>query len=171
VENRRVIVVNKTAVPALAKLFATTSLPVLRAWAAFHLVDNAAPFLSDSFVQAHFAFHGKALTGKQTPPPRWHDAIRLVPGGDSKTMEESRGSMGDAVGRLYVARWFNQRSQETLHVLIANLEDALKARIVASDWMSPATRAEALSKVSDVRIEIGTSAHGDEYAGFEDSPQ
>ncbi len=164
--NRRVVVVNTTAIPALATLYQTTPLPVLKAWATFHLMDNAAPFLSSSLVRAHFAFHGTTLAGKQEPLPRWRNALRLVSGGTSKSMDDSRGSMGDAVGRLYAKRWFDERSRVSLMTLVTNLKEVLKERIQASDWMSPETRSEALRKVAATRVEIGVPARSDEYTGL-----
>jgi putative endopeptidase len=161
--DRRVILTNRTAISAFSRLFSSTPLRVLKSWAAFHLIDNAAPFLPRAFNEAHFEFHGRAVDGKQAPQPRWLDAIRLVSGGGWKDIESSRGAMGDAVGRLYVARWFDQGSREKLSLLVANLRNVMKDHIAKSDWMSPDTRAEALRKISSVRVEIGAPSHGDEY--------
>lgn len=166
VGDRRVIVTDSTAIPDFARLFAATPLPVLKGWAAFHLIDNAAPFLSRAFSDAHFDFHGRTVDGKQAPPPRWRDGIKLVSGGGWKDLESSRGSMGDAVGRLYLARWFDQRSRAQLAALVTNLQAVMRDRIARSDWMSPDTRMEAQRKVAGVRIEIGAPSRSDDYAAL-----
>jgi len=160
---RRIIVVERSAIPFLAALYSTTPLPVLKAWAAFHLTDNAAPLLSREFADAWFDLHGRRLQGAQAQPPRWHRALAQVSGGGSKDMDDSRGAMGDAVGRLYTNRWFEPRSRDALRVLVDEMKITLRARITASDWMSAAARAEAIKKLDAYRVEIGAPAHGDDY--------
>lgn len=163
---RRVIVVERSAIPVLAALYSTTPLPLLKAWAAFHLTDNAAPLLSREFADAWFDLHGRRLQGAQARTPRWHRALAQVSGGGSKDMDDSRGAMGDAVGRLYTNRWFEPRSRAALRVLVDELKTTLRVRITASDWMSTAARAEAIEKLKAYRVEIGAPAHADDYEGL-----
>ncbi|MEA1651304.1 M13 family metallopeptidase [Nitrospirillum sp. BR 11164] len=162
----RIVVVERTAVPALAHLFAVTPLPVLRAWAAFHLVDNAAPFLAKEYADAWFDLHGRTVEGKQAPPPRWRQALAQVSGGGWKDMAHSRGALGDAVGRLYTARWFDRQAQATLAALVDRLKATVKTRIAASAWMSGQAKAEATRKVDAYRVLIGAPATGDRYDGL-----
>jgi len=163
---RRIVVVERSAIPALAALYSKTSLPVLKAWAAFHLIDNAAPLLSCAFTNAWFDLHGRQLQGAQIPAPRWERALAQVSGTVSKDLDLSRGAMGDAVGRLYVNRWFEPRARDTLTDLVANLKATLRARISASDWMSAPAKVEALKKVDAYKVQIGAPAHGDKYDGL-----
>jgi putative endopeptidase len=162
----RIIVVDRSAIPRLAALYSKTPIPVLRAWAALHLTDAAAPLLSHAFNEAWFDLHGRRLEGIQTQPPRWHRAQAQVSGGGSKDLDSSRGALGDAVGRLYTNRWFDPRSRETLRALVEELKSALRARISASNWMSPSTQLEALKKLDAYRVEIGVPEHGDDYGGL-----
>jgi putative endopeptidase len=88
--------------------------------------------------------------------------LAQVSGSGSKGMDDSRGAMGDAVGRLYTNRWFEPRSREALRVLVDDLRTTLRARISASDWMSSAAKVEAIKKLDAYRVEIGVPEHGDE---------
>ncbi|WP_044561770.1 M13 family metallopeptidase [Azospirillum sp. B4] len=162
----RIVVVERTALPPLAHLFATTPLPVLRAWATFHLMDNAAPLLAKDYADAWFDLHGRTVEGKTAPPPRWRQALAQVSGGGWKDMAHSRGALGDAVGRLYTARWFDNRAQATLAGLVTRMKATLKVRIAASPWMSAEAKAEAARKVDAYRILIGVPASGDRYDGL-----
>jgi len=160
------IVVDRSAVPALAGLYSKTPIAVLKAWAALHLTDDAAPFLSHDFADAWFDLHGRRLQGAQIQSPRWQRALVQVSGGGSKDLDDSRGAMGDAVGRLYTQRWFQARSRETLRVLVDELKTTLRATISASAWMSAGAKAEAFKKLDVYRVEIGAPEHGDEYPGL-----
>jgi putative endopeptidase len=160
----RIVVVDRTAIPVFAALYSITPIPVLKAWAAFHVSDNAAPLLSHEFADAWFDFHGRRLQGAQQATARWQRALTQVSGGGSKDMESSRGAMGDAVGRLYTKRWFEPRSRDTLRLLVDDLKTTLRARISTSDWMSAAAKVAATQKLDAYRIEIGAPEHGDDYA-------
>jgi putative endopeptidase len=154
----RVVVREKSAFPKIAAVFAETPIETLKAWAAFHLADNAAPYLTDDFVQANFAFRSKALSGTPELPVRWKRAVAAV--GDL------RGGMGDAVGRVYVARYFPPASKAMMEQLVENLRAAFKRRIEANTWMSPATKAEAQVKLAKYQVKIGYTAEWRDYDGL-----
>jgi len=162
---RRVVLRERSAIFALATLFASTPVVTLQAWAAFHLVDNAAPDLSAPFAVDWFDWHGRMLGGAQVQPPRWRRALNQVSGEGWKSLENSRGAMGDAVGRLYLAETFDPQSRATLQSLVHHMKATLRDRIAVSARMSPAAKAEALRKVDAYDIQIGGPAHGDSYAG------
>ena len=128
-----------TAFTGEAKIFAETPLATLKAWQAFHLVDNAAPYLSKPFVDARFDFHGKTLSGQPENEARWKRASNAV-----------GGAMGEAVGQVYVARYFPPESKAKMAELVGNLKAAFRARIEKLDWMSPATKAKALEKLASL---------------------
>jgi len=155
----RVVVAEKTAIPKIAAIFAAAPLDTLKAWAAFHLADQAAPVLPEAFVGAHFDFHGKTLSGTPQIEPRWKRAVGLV--------GRLEGGMGDAVGRVYVARYFPPASRAAMEQLVANLRAAFKARIERVDWMSPETRAAALEKLARYQIKIGYTDEWRDYGGLE----
>ena len=158
----RLIVREKSAIPAIGALFAAAPLETLKAWSAFHLVDNAAPLLPAAFVQARFDFRDKVLDGTPELEPRWKRAAERV--------GSLREGMGDAVGRVYVARYFSPRARDQMQMLVENLRASFKARIERLDWMSPETKAAALEKLARYRIEIGYTSEWRDYAALDIRP-
>ncbi len=152
----RVIVREQSALPGIAASFGATPLETLRAWAAFHMADAAAPFLTKAFVDARFAFRDKALSGTPEPEARWKRAADAV--------GALNGGMGDAVGRIYVARYFPPEAEAKMAVLVENLRSAFKARIEKVDWMSPETRVAALEKLARYQIKIGHTREWRDYS-------
>jgi putative endopeptidase len=140
----RIVVGENTAIPKIAALYATTPLPVLKAWAAFHLTDNAAAYLSDPFEAARFGFRGMALTGQPEERARWKRAVAV----DNRYV-------GEAVGRVYVARYFPPEAKAKIAALVENLRTALAARIERLDWMSPETKRQALVKLAKMTVKLG----------------
>ncbi len=151
----RVIVEQKAAVAAIAALYDKTPLDVLKAWEAFHIADSAAPYLSAPFVQAAFEFHNKGLAGQPQLQARWKRAVRAVDGG-----------MGEAVGEIYVARYFPPESKAKMQQLVADLKLAFRHRIENLTWMGPATKQEALKKLAGYTIKIGYPDHFRDYSAL-----
>ena len=152
----RLIVDENTAAPKIAAIFARTPVPVLKAWLAFHLVDEAAPNLSSRFVEAQFAFRGKTLTGQPEQRPRWKRGVALV--GDQ---------MGEAVGKLYVDAYFGPQAKAQMEQLVAQLRAAMQARLERVDWMSPDTKAQALAKLAKFRVKIGYPNKWRDYSALQ----
>src|SRR5215468_8263019 len=155
----RVVVVENTAIPKIAAVYARTPVDTLKAWQAFHLADAAAPYLSKRFVDAHFAFHDKVMTGVAEEPERWKRAV--------DTIEDV---MGQAVGRAYVARYFSPETKAQIAALTAELGIALKARIERLDWMSRRTKRKALDKLARLNVKIGYPDKWQDYSGLEVQP-
>ncbi|MGV3577326.1 MAG: peptidase M13, partial [Brevundimonas sp.] len=130
---RTLISANNTAYPGMARIFAETPIATLQAWEAFHVVNQAAPYLSQPFVDARFEFFGKTLNGQEENRPRWKRGVTLVD-----------GSLGESLGREYVARHFSPQSKAMMEELVANLRAAMAVRIQNLDWMSDATKEQAL---------------------------
>ncbi len=139
----RVVVVENTAVPKLAAIYEHAPLETLKAWQAFHIVDGAAPYLSKRFVAANFAFHDKTMRGVAETPERWRRAVAAV-----------NGAMGQAIGRVYVARYFSPEAKAQVDDLVAQLRLALHARIERLDWMSEQTKSKALDKLARLNVKI-----------------
>jgi putative endopeptidase len=154
-----VVVVEKTAIPKIAAIYARTPLPTLKAWQAFHLADAAAPYLSKRFVDANFAFHGEVMTGVAERPERWKRAV--------DTIEDI---MAQAVGRAYVVRYFSPETKVQIADLTAKIRIALKARIERLDWMSQWTKRKALDKLARVNIKIGYPDKWQDYSGLDVRP-
>jgi putative endopeptidase len=131
----RVVVAENTAVPKIADLFAQTPVETLKAWQAFHLADSAAPYLSKRFVTASFDFRGKTLGGVLEISERWKRGVSTV-----------NGAMGEAIGRIYVARYFPVEGKAKVAALVEQLRLALKGRIERVAWMSPETKIKAVER-------------------------
>jgi putative endopeptidase len=154
----RVNVRENTAAPKIAAVYAQTSLDTLKAWAAFQVADDAADVLPDAFVQAHFDFRGKTLSGTPELKVRWKRAGDLVGSLDQ--------GMGDAVGKVYVARYFPPSSKAKMEALVENLRAAFRARIEHNDWMSPQTKQAALEKLANYKIMVGYTTEWRDYSGL-----
>jgi putative endopeptidase len=164
----RLIVMTNTAMPRLAAVVANTPLPVLKAWLAFRVADQAAPYLSHAFADAYFDLHGKVLSGQTEQKPRWKRGILAVSGGDCGLEPTSCfGTIGWAVGELYTAHFFPPADKAKIEALVGNLKAAFHARIAKLDWMGPATRAEALKKLDSYAIKVGYPDHPRDYAGLD----
>ena len=155
----RVILSDNTAFPTKAKIFAETPVDTLKAWEAFHIADGAAPLLSKPFVEASFDFHNKTLGGQPELAPRWKRAVATT-----------NGALGEAVGEVYVARYFPPESKAQMLELVGNIKTALKARIEGLEWMSPDTKQKALDKLALFHVKIAYPDHWRDYSALEISP-
>jgi putative endopeptidase len=139
-----VVVGEKSALPKIAATYQQTPLNVLKAWAAFQLVDQAAPYLPDRFEDPHFTFRGTVLTGQPQQRARWKRAVSV-----------DNSVMGEAVGRVYVAKYFPPEAKAKIRDLVENLRSALSDRIEHLDWMSPDTKAKAQAKLKAMTVKVG----------------
>jgi putative endopeptidase len=142
-EPKGMIVAENSAIQKIAAVYADTPLPTLKAWEAFHIADQAAPYLSKRFVDANFEL-AKALSGVQEIKPRWKRAVDLV-----------NGSLGEALGREYVARYFPPASKAAMVDMVQHLKEAMAGRIEHAAWMAPSTKAEALKKLDKMDVQVG----------------
>ncbi len=152
------IIGETTAIKAIAQLYADTPLSTLKAWETFRTVDDAAPYLSDRFVQSQFQF-SKTLTGVDALRPRWKRAVRLV-----------GNSFGEELGHAYVDRYFSPSAKAQASELVENLKAAMAARIERANWMGPTTKAQALVKLQKMRVLVGYPDHWRSYAGLRIEP-
>ncbi len=155
-EAERPVVRQSTALPKLAKIFSDTPVDTLKAWQAFHLMDDTAPLLSSAFVDTHWEFRSKYLNGAKEQRPRWKRAVSGV-----------EGALGEAIGRTYVAENFPPESKAKMEKLVADLRVAMKARIENLEWMGPETRALALDKLSKFGLKIGYPSKWRDYSKLE----
>jgi putative endopeptidase len=165
----RVVIAEKSAFPKLAALYAKTPAETIIAWQMFHIADNAAPYLWKAFTDAYFEMHDKALSGQKEQKARWKRAILAVGGGDFQVGDRlgTFGTMGFGVGQLYAATYFPPESKAKIEVLVHNLLTAYHARIEKLDWMSAATKVEALRKLDTYTIKVGYPDHPRDYASLE----
>jgi putative endopeptidase len=163
----RLVVSEKSAFPPIAAIYQSTPLDVLQAWQAFTVADNAAFYLAKPFSQARFQFRDKVLSGQPGEQVRWKRAVRAVGGGDcTGDRVDCFGNMGFGVGQLYTARYFPRESKAKIEALVANVKAAMRARLERLDWMSPATKAEALKKLDTYQIKVGYPDHPRDYSAL-----
>lgn len=161
----RVIVGEKSAFPQLAAIYGKAPVETIQAWHAFHIVDNAAPYLSKPFTHAYFEMHNKTLSGQKEQQARWKRAITTVSGGDFGVGDRfgTFGTMGFGVGQLYTAKYFPPEAKAKIEALVTNLKSAFHGRIEKLDWMGDATKAEALHKLETYTIKVGYPEHPRDY--------
>src|SRR5436190_4155600 len=152
-----VIVAEKSAFPKIVEAYTKAPIEVIRVWQAFHLADNAAPYLSKEFTDAYFELHAKTLAGQKEQQARWKRAVTAVSGGDFLVGDHfgTFGTMGFGVGQLYTAKYFPPDAKAKIQSLVVNLKDAYRARIEQLDWMGPETKKEALKKLDTYTIKVG----------------
>lgn len=110
----------------------------------WHLIHDAAPYLSDNVVNENFAFYGKTLRGTPELRPRWKRVQGTVD-----------GSLSEAIGQIYVQKYFPEAAKNRMIALVDNLRYALGVRIEALEWMSAVTKEEALAKLDAISVKIG----------------
>jgi putative endopeptidase len=140
----RLVAQENTALPRLAAIYAETPVVTLRTWAAFHLVDNAAPFLAKPLADASFAFHETVLSGQLRQLPRWQRGVAVVD-----------DAIGEAVGRVYVAQYFPPQVNAQIIALVGDLREAFAGRIQQVDWMNSETKQKAVRKLSQLTVKVG----------------
>ncbi|GHA72652.1 M13 family metallopeptidase [Cognatilysobacter bugurensis] len=157
VENTpRVVVRQDSAVPKMASIFANADLDTLKAWQAFHTTDQAAPLLSKAFSDAEFEFRSKFLSGQPEQRERWKRGVAFA-----------EGAMGEAIGRDYVQLYFPADSKAKMDALVANVKEAMRARLDTLEWMSPETRKEAHAKLNGFGLKIGYPDKWRDYSGLQ----
>jgi putative endopeptidase len=155
----RVIVAQNTAIPAIAQVFADTDLDTLKAWQAFRTTDDIAPMLSKRFVDAQFEFRSKFLNGQPQQRERWKRGVAFT-----------ERTIGEGVGRDYVALYFPPASKAKMDTLVSNLRVALAGRIDHLAWMSPATKAQAQAKLKGFTVKIGYPDKWRDYSALDVKP-
>ncbi len=142
--------------PALSEALSEVTLDEQKLYLEFNLLDAAAPYLSDDFQNASFAFYGKTLSGAQQQKPRWKRALATTD-----------GALSEALGQLYVEKYFPASSKEKMLQLVGNLQKALGQRIDGLTWMSDATKAKAQEKLASFTVKIGYPDQWRDYSGLD----
>ncbi|MBB4837390.1 endothelin-converting enzyme/putative endopeptidase [Sphingomonas kyeonggiensis] len=147
-----VLMTQNTAVTALGKLMTATPLATWKDYVAYRFVSDHAQFLPKVFDDTRFGFYSQTLSGVKVQRERWKRGIQLV-----------NGALGEAVGAIYVAKYFPPAAEKQMAELIENLRGAYKDRITASTWMDDATKQKALAKLAAFEPRIG---HPDKYIDY-----
>jgi putative endopeptidase len=163
-----VVVWQPKAVTGLAALTRQVPLSTWKEWMAFRVVDRHAPLLSQAFVDENFAFYGKVLAGTPELSARWKRAVEAVGELRSKSVGfREEAGMGDAVGKLYVARWFPPAAKAQIEEMVRQIAASFDRRIQALDWMAPETKAQAQAKVRSLKVSVGYPEHWVDYSPLE----
>ena len=128
----------------------------LKSYLNWIVIRSAAHYLSDDFVNTHFDFYGKTMTGSKENRPRWKRSIDAV-----------NGALGEAVGQLYVERYFPAEAKERMLSLVSNLQESLGERISNLEWMSEETKKKAHEKLSTFIVKIGYPDKWKDYSSLE----
>jgi putative endopeptidase len=162
----RVIISEKSAFPKLADIYAKVPLDTIRAWHAFHIADNTAPYLPKAFTVAYFELRGETLSGQKEQQARWKRAITTVGGGDFGVGDRfgTFGTMGFGVGQLFSAKYFPPEAKAKIQELVTNLIAAYRARMQKLDWMDDKTKEQALQKLDTYTIKVGYPDHARDYS-------
>jgi predicted metalloendopeptidase len=138
---------------SFAAMVPTTPLTSWKAWLAAQVITDAAPLLNAPIADAAFDFFGRTLTGQQAQRERWKRGVQLI-----------NGSVGEALGQLYVEKHFPPAARARMQTLIDNLIEAYRQSITGLEWMTPATRKEALAKLAKFTSKIGYPERWRDYS-------
>jgi len=155
-KQREFVVWQPGAVSGISALTASVPLETWKDYLRFHLIESESGFLPKAFVAEHFAFHQQVLSGTPQQRARWKRAV-----------EETNDALGEAVGKLYVARYFPPEEKARAEAMVHNLVAAFAVRIDRLEWMAPETRAKAKAKLATLKIGVGYPDHWRDYSGLE----
>jgi predicted metalloendopeptidase len=151
-----VIISQPSYFTGLGKLMAATPLPVWKVYFKWHVLSAAAPYLSKAFVDERFAFRGTVLSGIPENRARWKRGIALLD-----------DALGEALGRLYVEKYFPPENKARMEALVRNLLDAYRRDIDTLDWMGPSTKKGAQEKLAKLVTKIGYPATWRDYGALQ----
>ena len=159
-EMDKVIVEQPSFFQGFSKLFKSTPIDVLKDYLAAQLISGAAGSLSDDFYKASFDFFSTQMSGVTEQKPRW-----------KRAMSVPNSILGEAVGQMYVAKFFPESSKQKMLDLVKNLQISLGQHIDELEWMSDATKARAREKLSAFIVKIGYPDKWKDYSGLQVDPQ
>ncbi|MEN9523842.1 MAG: hypothetical protein RL065_2219 [Bacteroidota bacterium] len=139
---------------ALGKLLKSQSIEAWKVKMKFNYISGSAPYLTKAFRDAQFEFYGKTLNGQKVQQPRWKQMTNAVDGG-----------LGELAGQLYVKKYFTENAKKRMNELVSNIMTAYKSRLQKLDWMTDATKAKALEKLSTIMRKIG---YPDKWKNYDD---
>lgn len=138
------------------KLIQTLPIDETKAYLSWCVINAAAGYLSDQFENTDFEFYGKQLTGRKAQQPRWKRTVSTVD-----------GALSEAVGQMYVAKYFPAEAKERMVKLVKNLQTTLGERIQNLTWMSDVTKAKAEEKLNAFTVKIGYPDKWKDYTSLE----
>lgn len=137
-------------------IIATEPLSVQKAYLQWKVIDSAAGYLNDEITAQNFDFYGKTLSGKQEQTPRWKRAVSNVD-----------GVLGEAVGQMYVKKYFPAKAKKRMLKLVHNLQESLGERINDLAWMGDSTKLKGIEKLNTFHVKIGYPDKWRDYSDLE----
>lgn len=142
----------------VSRMIADEPVATWKAYLRFHAVDGASPYLSEPFVQEHYAFNNRTMAGQKEQKARWKRVLGAI-----------EDNAGEAMGQLYVKVAFPPASKAKMEALVKNLDTALKGRIENLAWMSDATKKKALEKLATFEPRVGYPDKWRDWSGLKTS--
>ena len=149
------VVRENDAIQALGKIFRETPVDVWKDYLTVHYLSANAAVLPTEIDDANFAFYGAELRGQPEQRERWKRGVAAV-----------NGALGEAVGQVYVARYFPPESKAQMDALVDNLKKAFLVRLESNEWMSEETKEEARTKLAAFTTKIGYPEKWKDYSDF-----
>ena len=141
------------------RMLADEPLEDLKTLFTWQVIEGASSYLTTEIYMTTFDFYGRVLSGTEEPKPLWKRAVNIV-----------NGTLGEAVGQMYVAKYFPEENKARMLALVKNLQRALGIRIENLAWMSDATKAKALEKLNAMTIKIGYPDKWRDYTALDINP-
>jgi len=151
-----IIVSQPSYITGLGKEIKATSLDTWKIYLKWQALSSAAPYLNKAIVDENFAFNGKTLNGIQEIRPRWKRGV-----------EAAEGALGEALGKLYVGKYFPPENKARMEALVANLLKAYEGSINSLTWMSDESKKKALEKLGKFTVKIGYPNQWRDYSALE----
>ncbi len=143
----------------VGRMTSEVSLEDWKIYLEWHLINESASILSESFVKENYDFYGKTLTGSKQMRALWRRSLGAV-----------NGTLGEALGQMYVERHFTREAKRRMEAIVADLFVAYEERIKSLDWMTPPTKKKAIAKLHAMNYKIGFPSKFDTYRGVEIKP-
>ncbi|SFR88143.1 putative endopeptidase [Dyella sp. OK004] len=158
-KQKRVIVWQPDAIRQLSALVASEPLPAWQDYLRFHELNRSANLLPKAYAEMAFDFYGRTLNGTPKQRDRWKRAIGAT-----------NGALGDAVGQIYVTRYFPASSKQQVQQMVSNIMAAFNDHVDTIDWMTPATRQKAKAKIATLKVGVGYPETWRNYASLDIRP-
>ena len=149
------VVWQPAAFTGLSAITAEGSLDTWKDYLTFHALQHRSRVLPKAVVDQSFSFYGKVLSGASKPRDRWKYGV-----------DQTNQALGEVVGKAYVARYFPPAEKARAQKMVANLIAAFRTRIEQLDWMSPATKAKAIAKLTVLKVGVGYPDRWQDYRGL-----
>ncbi len=158
-DEKDIIINQPSYIEGLNKVFTETSMEDWKTFLRWNLLNSYAIYLDSRLDEQNFEFYNRILQGQEEQRPRWKRGVDVV-----------NGSLGEVIGKVYVARYFPPEAKARMVALVDNLRAAYGEAISGLDWMSPDTKAAALVKLEKFTAKIGYPDRWEDYSKLEIRP-